>query len=642
MTDPPQQTGSDRWRRALWGLGLAALYLAATWLFLRPTLGELRQALAPDLVDPVFNLYVLEHGAESWRHGLAGYWDAPFFYPAQRTITLSDHLMGPSLAFVALEALLPGPIAAYNTLLIAAFVISGLAVAYVLRASGSSGPGAAFGGFWFIFSPYRTSQLCHLQMLLVATVPLTLWFFHRLLSRPSWRRAAAFLAIYLLHVSGGNYLAYMIHLPLGILLLAHLGEHWRELRQGSALGILLPTGTAALAFTTLLFRPYLHDTAAEVRKIDEWRAFGATTASFLAPGPFNWHSLTPLRHLFRFENALLPGLLIIALAITGLWGPGGMLKSRSSLVLGRVPRGWLLIALGLAASAWTVADLHTIALFRGSRWLFLDQHAYRLAAILLIAAALAAARGWQLRRPRQEPAGPALSAWERGLLTATLVSAILTFPVPFAMMAKVLPGLDHMRVPTRFYTFVSFGVVWLAARGWDGLATRWAAASPRGRALAVGLALLAAAEIFPRPPAWNHLPTESEALPVYSWLRSREDVKAVVEVPFGEPSLELQAMYAQRFHRKPIVNGYSGFYPPGYQALLGHFRPVPDPAALAALRRAGVSHLLLHRTYHWRPPQRERIAAFAAQPGITLAYDDSRDQVFVLARTAPQDPTPPP
>lgn len=641
MTDPPQQTGSDRWRRALWALGLAALYLAATWLFLRPTLGELRQAVAPDVGDPVFNLYILEHGAQQWRTGFPAPWDAPFFFPAARTIILSDHLLGPALAFAGLVALLPGPIAAYNALLIAAFTLSGLAFAYVLRASGCSRWGAAFGGLWFTLSPYRTSQLCHLQMLLAAGVPLTLWLFHRLFARPGWGRALAFLAVYALQASGGNYLAYMLHVPLALVLLVHLRARWRELGQRRALLVLLPTAAAALACSAALFWPYLHAASSGPRGIGEWRAFGATTASYLTPGPFNWHMATPLGRLFRNESCLFAGLLVSALASLALLGPGGLLAGRMRPFLARFPRGWVLLSGALAVAGWAIADSHTVGWFAGSRWSLLDHHGYRLAGFVLLAAGIAAGLAWGRRRPADAVRAP-LPLWEQGLLASTAVCAVLTFPLPYAVATHLLPGLDHMRVPSRFYTFVSLGLVWLAVRGWDRLAARLATRGRAGQAAAVLLALLATLEIFPAHPAWNPLPTAAEAPPVYAWLREQPEVRALVEVPFAEPFRELAAMYAQRFHGKPLVNGYSGYFPAGYQTLQDHFHPIPDAEALAQLRRDGVSHLLLHRTYHWRPPQRERIAAFVAQPGIVLAYDDGRDQVFVLARTAPQEPMPPP
>ena len=63
-------------------------------------------------------------------------------------------------------------------------------------------------------------------------IPLTLWSWDRLLAAPGWRRALAFLPLYLLHVTGGTYLAYMIHIPMAIQLLCRLPR--RATPDGSA------------------------------------------------------------------------------------------------------------------------------------------------------------------------------------------------------------------------------------------------------------------------------------------------------------------------------------------------------------------------------------------------------------------------
>ena len=38
----------------------------------------------------------------------------------------------------------------------------------------------------------------------------------------------------------------------------------------------------------------------------------------------------------------------------------------------------------------------------------------------------------------------------------------------------------------------------------------------------------------------------------------------LIEFPFGEPAYEILATFYAGYHRKPLVNGYSGFFPEGY------------------------------------------------------------------------------
>src|SRR5204862_3036784 len=42
---------------------------------------------------------------------------------------------------------------------------------------------------------------------------------------------------------------------------------------------------------------------------------------------------------------------------------------------------------------------------------------------------------------------------------------------------------------------------------------------------------------------------------------------ALVELPLGDPFRDVAAMYRGMFHGRPLVNGYSGYFPPHYAAL---------------------------------------------------------------------------
>jgi hypothetical protein len=45
---------------------------------------------------------------------------------------------------------------------------------------------------------------------------------------------------------------------------------------------------------------------------------------------------------------------------------------------------------------------------------------------------------------------------------------------------------------------------------------------------------------------------------------------------------------------QPLVNGYSGFLPPSFYEHVKAFAAFPQPPALDALRRAGVTHVFVH------------------------------------------------
>src|SRR6185295_10159979 len=115
---------------------------------------------------PLFNLYVLKWSAHQVRLGLPGLWDANLIYPTRGAFALSDHLLGPAAQLALFLKIVPNAIAGYNFLLYTSFVGSALAVCWVFRRSGLSWTAAALAGWMFAFSPYRISQMSHIQILI--------------------------------------------------------------------------------------------------------------------------------------------------------------------------------------------------------------------------------------------------------------------------------------------------------------------------------------------------------------------------------------------------------------------------------------------------------------------------------------------
>jgi hypothetical protein len=203
--------------------------------------GRSPNGLGPNLGDPLLNVYFLEWGAHQISLGLPDPWNAPFFHPTSRVLTLSDHLLGPASAFLGLRTMRRSARGSYNVLLAAPVCRGGWMAFWFLRKSGLSPVGALVGGWSFAFSSFRWSQVGHYPVLRMQWIPAVLWTFDRLLDRATPGRAAAFVCFYALHVTGGAYLALLIHFPLAVLLL----NRWRPRRgrflTGARLAVWAPT-----------------------------------------------------------------------------------------------------------------------------------------------------------------------------------------------------------------------------------------------------------------------------------------------------------------------------------------------------------------------------------------------------------------
>lgn len=624
--------GEDRRWLAL----AAAAYLALTALAFRPTPARLAGDIVDIAGDPLFNVVVMEWVATSARDGFAGVWSAPWYYPTPWVLALSDAQLGAGTLASLLPASAPRALLVYNALVLLSFPLGATFTALVLHRSGLPPFAAFLGGLAFGFSPYRWSRLSHAQVLLAQWVPLLLWLWDRLLAAPRARTAAAFTAVYALHVTGGAYLAYMAHVPLAVIAALRLRRHGRELFRRDRLRVLVPTAAACGAAALAVFLPYLliSSRLGLGRSLRETLDWSGTLLSFVTP-PFGLRYSGPWLDAFhRPENELFAGFLPTALAVLGL-----------AVLVGRVPaaerRPWqraaLAAPLAVGGLALAAADLVTlrgrdvVTVFGAE----LDLHGYKGPGWVV----LAAAGCWLALRRRWRPPGgtwwAALSTWERGLLLGSLACALLTLPVAFLPLRDVLPGLSGMRVPPRFYPFVSLGVAYLAARG--------AAALLAGRTRRVRWVLAATLtgalcwELTPAAPVWwDPMPDlRSEAPPAHRWLAEhRAEVDAYLELPVGDDSTELRGMYFQTLHHVPMVNGYSGYAPRPALELLGCCAGAAmTRRGIERLHDAGVTHLVIaewkmrgDQAGAWRNLRRRLVGAGLAE----LRFQEGESAVLQL------------
>jgi len=633
----------ERLRHAL----AALLFVGLSLLYLRPIWRVFGTHIAPDLGDPLFNLVILKWGVHKLSGGLAGFWstfwNAPFYFPARDVTTLSDHLLGPAAFATLLGRFGVGAIAAYNLLFLGSFVLSGFATYWVLRRAGRSEVAAFLGGMAFAFAPFRWDQASHLQILLTPWIPLVLWHFDRLLVEGTGRRAGWFLLFYTLHVTGGAYLAYMIHVPLAVLFLNRLAGPGRIEWNGARARILGLTAGFALAVAGMVFAPYVLVRQAIERRGADARLYGASLVSWLTPAVRNLYSgaFSPLWR--RPENAFFPGFLPSALALFAIGAEVRRRKRAEEKGLVAPQSASRRLALGallaLAAVAYAISDLRTwldapqvkASGFAVSTLPYLTAFAI---VILALGTYALLRRRWEGRR--RAPLF-AESAWDRGLVYSGVACAVFALPLAYVPLMAILPGFSGMRVESRFLVLAALPVAALAAQGFD-LALAWLRTSHKrklGRPTRIAIAAatlgLLAFELCPHPLNWCPLPPEPELPPVYRFLAGDPKVAAVLELPIHAPLDDLPYLYFGTFHHKPLVNGYSGFVPPENQAFRADCCwPVPDAARLALLQNWGVTHVVVHLDRLEGRWQRREAKRWNRSAAVRRVYQDDRTIVFAL------------
>ena len=208
-----------------WLLAVAA-YTAVTVAFLWPVVTHLSSAFPHDAGDPVLAASILSWNARALPLTPA-WWDQPIFWPVHGALSFSEHLLGISVLTTPLLLSGASALTAYNVAFLASFLLSALAAHALAFACLKRHDAAAIAGCIFGFSPYRVSQLSHLQVLWAFGMPLALMSLHRFREKhePRW-----LLVFGLAWLAQAAVSVYLLVLPLSVL----WRRGWRGLPETGA------------------------------------------------------------------------------------------------------------------------------------------------------------------------------------------------------------------------------------------------------------------------------------------------------------------------------------------------------------------------------------------------------------------------
>ena len=179
-----------------------------------------------------------------------------------------------------------------------------------------------------------------------------------------------------------------------------------------------------------------------------------------------------------------------------------------------------------------------------------------------------------------------------------------------------LPGVGAIRAYARAGQIVMIGLGLLAAAGAIALRGRWIG-DRQWPAVAGAMILLVNLEALRAP--MKYVPFEG--IPsIYDVLLNSEHV-AVLELPInprGGAYVNAGYLVNATRHWKPLVNGYSGFTPPGYDVIARTLNRFPDPASFAWLRSKGVTTVVLHRSQFERRKGKRQLALVEHSPELEV------------------------
>jgi hypothetical protein len=181
-------------------------------------------------------------------------------------------------------------------------------------------------------------------------------------------------------------------------------------------------------------------------------------------------------------------------------------------------------------------------------------------------------------------------------------------PIPYEMLAALLPGLDTVRVVLRLTIGVVLVLSLLAAAGVAGCCRRAGRfAAPVGAAL-IGLAVydaqLARAPLAAdgRPFVVASIRPQPAILDFFAALEAQGNRGPILELPFENLPLSLGApdrILTQAWHHRRTSSCYGSYGLPAYEQMQGLAASLPEPRAVRELAALGFTTIVIHDPKGW-------------------------------------------
>lgn len=185
---------------------------------------------------------------------------------------------------------------------------------------------------------------------------------------------------------------------------------------------------------------------------------------------------------------------------------------------------------------------------------------------LLLVLAIVGAAGGIADRTRR--------AWALYLAGTAIITLLLALGLnlsiagwqPFATLRAIIPGFSEMRTPFRFAAIGQLCLAMLATLGLPQMQRALGQMAAKNPAVLLAIMGLFAAIEQLAPPMLADIPPSPQTTWT-TWLRSQPEGTVIAHVPFpaglnvADYEIEAWRMFAQIDHSKPMINGYSSYFP---------------------------------------------------------------------------------
>lgn len=561
-----------------WGTALALFVSLALFLYL-PTLGCLGDCVVDleqvhdarmgrfAVVDVRLNAWILAWTQRALVSRPLSLFAANALYPDPQSLAGSEHMVGLALTMLPFRFLTQDAIAIYQLSIIVSAILLALTTwVWVRELTGSHSAGLVAGAI-AMFMPWRLTELSHVQLLAAHWFPLIWMLVHRMLTTEVRCRELVLLTLVAgLQLLTSFYLAYLLTLSVGILVLGHfVYGSVRSNRFGRLILSLVPA-YAALALTSI---PYI-GREARGELIQEGMPV-------LAP------EVIGMTDLLRFGNYLAP-------RFEATWaqvaGPPDY----------HIPVIAFILSLITLVSRWRPRTSDTShdtgsALVVKALW-----------TIVVVSILFAVGSRFQIGESVIE--------------------------LPGAWAARLVPGLEMFRAPHRWAILVGLVVPVLAGIGFSRI-VRLAGGDRKALwVTATVVVLLMPWRSLPAASIWDDALRSDEAYAALNELEDGAVLELPWHTQtLARTLVDSHYLLASTSHWKPILNGVTGYPPPSYYLLNRLAADLPDSRAAVLIDElAGPRWFVVHID---GAPEREKLWLDAAgRSGMRVAYRGPKAIVF--------------
>ncbi len=570
--------------------GIVGLFLLSTVLavcILSPYSLKLQNTL-PNAVDPLFYAWNLSHNADNWFKGFDALVNTNIFYPLTNTLAYSDTLWGQSLFINPIIWISHNPVLAENIAIFMTFPLSALSM-FLLSMYFTDNVAASFcAGLFFAFSYPRLAQIGHLPTISSEWLPLYLLYVFKFLRDGRARDFILICIWYLLSITSSIYFGVFL-IPVTAVILAvdftrrvvnhSLGEY--KTRFITLLPILIPF---VILMGIVLF-PYIRlkiENPEIKRSIDDLTHLRASPADYISVLPTSLLTFTHINQNVN-EHVLFPTITVTLLALSGMYY---MAKKNRFAV-------WTFLTIGLISFILSLGNEYSFS----------------------------------------------IGSFSSG-----------TIKLPYYYLYMYVPVFQIVRVPARFGIFVVLSLSLLAALGIKSILE-----STKQKWIIVLVLCLFLTEVWQSHMPYVSIPLGGSIPKVYQWIAREPERMILAEVPVSlfyhgismeeqlykpygslrQPDtyeLETYRVYYSAYHKKRMINGYSGFLPDSYNKLAENLESFPADNTIRTLRDIGVTDVVVHLWQYDDKKKTDIISLLNASSHLSLVYTDGQDRVYAIQK----------